>query len=137
LSRAKASAKGISRVPETKESNLVDSYHKSDMHEAMESSRSDEEHDSRLVSKYQIKMKEPQVAIDLNEFALVEEFPEFRVKVRTDKENMRELQKTVEHLKKEKAHVDQWSAKQQEKMNTIEKRKKQKSNIGNTLFFLF
>jgi hypothetical protein len=123
LSRAKASAKGISRVPETKESNLVDSDHISDMPEAMDSASSDEEHNSGLVSKYQIKMKEPQVAIDLNEPALAEEFPEFRVKVRTDKEKIRELQKTVEQLKKEKAHVEKWSAKKQEKMNTTEKRK--------------
>ena len=77
----------------------------------MDSANSDEEHGSGLVSKYQIKMKEPQVAIDLSESALAEEFPEFSVKVRTDKEKIRELQKTMEQLKKEKAHVDKWSSK--------------------------
>jgi hypothetical protein len=46
LSRAKASAKGISRVPENKESNLVDSNHISDMPEAMDSDSSNEEHNS-------------------------------------------------------------------------------------------
>ena len=58
-------------------------------------------------------MKEPQVAIDLNESTLAEEFPEFRVKVRIDKKTIRELQKTVELLNKEKAHVEKWSAKKQ------------------------
>jgi hypothetical protein len=106
LSRAKASAKGISRVPENKESNLVDSKHISDMPEAMNSASSDEEHSSGLASRYQIKLREPKVAIDLNEPAPAEEFPEFKVKVRTDKERIRELQKMVKQLKKEKAHVE-------------------------------
>jgi hypothetical protein len=57
LSRAKASTNGISRVPETKESNLVDLDHISNMPEVMDSASSDEEHTSGLVSKYQIKMK--------------------------------------------------------------------------------
>jgi hypothetical protein len=123
LSRAKESAKCISRVPKTKGSNLVDSDHILDIPESMDSASSDEENSSGLVSKYQIKMKEPQVAIDLNEPALVEEFPKFRGKVRTDKEKIRETQKTVEQFNKEKAHVELWSAKQQEKMNTTERRK--------------
>jgi hypothetical protein len=118
LSRAKASDKGISRVPETKESNLVDSDHISDMPEAMDSASAYEEHSLGLVSKYQIKMKEPQVAIDLNELALVEDFHKFRVKVKTDKEKIKEIQKEMEQFNKEKAHVELWNAKQQEKMNT-------------------
>jgi hypothetical protein len=40
-------------------------------------------------------LKEPKVAIDLNEPALVEEFPKFKVKVRTDKERIREIHKTL------------------------------------------
>jgi hypothetical protein len=67
LSRAKACAKGISRVPENKESNLVDSDHISYMLEAMDSSSSYEDHNSRLTYRYQIKLREPKVAIDLNE----------------------------------------------------------------------
>jgi hypothetical protein len=46
LSRAKASDIGISGVPENKENNLTDSYHISDMPEAMDSDSSDEEHNS-------------------------------------------------------------------------------------------
>jgi hypothetical protein len=49
----------------------------------------------------------------LNEPALAEEFPEFRVKVITDKEKIREIQKTVEQFNKEKDHVEIWSAKKQ------------------------
>jgi hypothetical protein len=134
LSRAKAFAKGISRVPETKESNIVDSEHISDMPEAMDLASSYEEHNSGLVSKYQIKMKEPQVSIDLNELALAEEFLEFRVKVITDKEKIRELHKTVEQFKKDKSHLEKWSAKQQEKLNTTERRKN-KNQIREILCF--
>jgi hypothetical protein len=43
LSRDKASAKGI---PKNKESNLIDSYHISDMRESMDSTSLDEEHNS-------------------------------------------------------------------------------------------
>jgi hypothetical protein len=110
LSRAKASVEGISRVPESTESHLVDSDHISDIPEAMDSSSSDEEHNSGLVSRYQIKLREPKANINLNEPAPTDEFPEFKVKVRTDKEKIRELQKVVKQLKKEKAHVEQWSA---------------------------
>jgi hypothetical protein len=51
----------------------------------------------------------------MNEPAPSDEFPEFKVKVRTDKENIRELQKMVKQLKKEKDHVEQWSVRKQER----------------------
>jgi len=57
FSRDKTSAKGISRVPENKESNLVDSYHISSMPEAMDSASLDEEHNLGLVSRYHIKLR--------------------------------------------------------------------------------
>ena len=76
----------------------------------MDSTSSDEENNSGLVSRYQIKLREPKVSIDLNDPVPSDEFPEFKVKVKTDKENIRELQKMVKQLKKEKAHVEQWSA---------------------------
>jgi hypothetical protein len=91
LSRAKASAEGISRVPESTEIHLVDSDHISDMPEAMDSASSDEEHNSGLVSRYQIKLREPKADINLNEPAPADEFPEFKVKIRSDKEKIREL----------------------------------------------
>jgi hypothetical protein len=53
-----------------------------------------------LVSRYQIKLREPKVSIDLNEPAHADEFPKFKVKFRTDKEKIRELQKMVKQLKK-------------------------------------
>jgi hypothetical protein len=102
LVKAKVIAKGISEIPENKKGHLVDSYHLSDMPEAMESTSSDEEHNSGLVSKYQVKSREPNIALNQNEPAPSKEFPEFRVKVRTDRERIKELQKTMRQLKKEK-----------------------------------
>ena len=61
----------------------------------MDSTSSDQENISGLASRYQVKLKEPKVSIDLNEPALAEEFPEFKVKVRIDKERIRELRKIV------------------------------------------
>jgi len=70
----------------------------------MDWASSDGENNLELVSRYQIKLREPKVSIDLNEFAPLDEFPEFKVEVITNKENIRELQKMVKQLKKEKAH---------------------------------
>jgi hypothetical protein len=125
LAKAKEIAKGISEIPENKKGYLVDSDHISDMPEAMDSTSSDEEHNSELVSKYQVKLREPKVAINLNEPAPFEEFPEFKVKVRTDRERIKELQKTVRQLKREKTHIEQWSARQQERIQGFKKKKKE------------
>jgi hypothetical protein len=91
LEKAKEIAKGISEIPENKKGYLVDLDHLSDMPEAMDSTSSDEEHNSGLVSKYQVKLREPKVSINLNEPAPSKEFPEFEVKVRTDRERIKEL----------------------------------------------
>jgi hypothetical protein len=125
LSRAEALAKGTSRISENKESSPVDSDHISDIPEAMDSTSSDDDHSSGLASRYQIKLREPKAAIDLNKPAPAEEFPEFKVKVRTDKEKIRELQRMVKQLKKEKAHVEQWSARQQERIQGFKKKKRE------------
>jgi hypothetical protein len=85
LSKAKAVAGGISGIPENKERNLVGSHHISYMPKAMDSTSSYEENSSGLASRYQVKLREPKVVIDLNEPAPAEEFPKFKVKVRTDK----------------------------------------------------
>jgi septal ring factor EnvC (AmiA/AmiB activator) len=95
------------------------------MPEAMDSASSDEEHNSGLVSRYQIKLREPKADINLNEPAPADEFPEFKVKIRSDKEKIRELRKVVKQLKKEKAHVEQWSARQQEKIQGFKKKKRE------------
>jgi hypothetical protein len=72
------------------------------MPEAMDSTSSDEEHSSGLVSRYQIKLREPKVAIDLNEPAPAEEFPEFKVKVRTDKERIKRTPEDGETVEERK-----------------------------------
>jgi hypothetical protein len=50
------------------------------MSKAMDSDSSDEEHNSGLVSRYNIKLREPKVAIDLNEPTTSYEFPESKLK---------------------------------------------------------
>ena len=57
--KAKEIAKGISEIPENKKGYLVDSDNISDMPEAMDSTSFDEEHSLELVSKYQVKLREP------------------------------------------------------------------------------
>jgi hypothetical protein len=52
---------------------------------------SDDDHSSGLASRYQIKLREPKASIDLNKPAPAEEFPEFKAKVISDKEKIREL----------------------------------------------
>jgi hypothetical protein len=61
----------------------------------MDSNSYDDDHSSELSSRYQIKLREPKVSIDLNKLAPAEEFPEFKVKVRSDKEKIKELMKMV------------------------------------------
>jgi hypothetical protein len=130
LAKAKEIAKGISDIPENKKGYLVDSYHISDMPEAMDSASYDEEHSSRLLSKYQVKSRELKVALNLNEPVPSEEFPEFKVKIRTNKERIKELQKIVRQLKKEKAHIEQWNSHQQERIQGFKKKKKSKGHCS-------
>jgi hypothetical protein len=107
LAKAKEMAKGISEFPEEKQDYLEDSDPLLDVPGALDSSSSEEEHSSELVSKYQIKAKEPSVSLDLNETVPSEECSGFRVKIRTDKEKIKEFQKTIKQLKKEKAQIEQ------------------------------
>jgi hypothetical protein len=74
LAKDKEIAKGINENPENKKDYLVDLDHISDVPEAMDSTSYDEEHSSRLVSKYQVKSKEPKVSLNMNEPAPFEEF---------------------------------------------------------------
>jgi hypothetical protein len=91
-------------------------------------STEDEDLSSRLSSKYVIKLRKPQAAIDLNLPAPVEEYPEFKVKARKEKDRVKELQSMINQLKKEKDLVEQWNAKQQEKIHYFKrKRKEQKA----------
>jgi hypothetical protein len=69
LAKAKKMAEGISEFPEEKQDYLVDSDYLPDVPGALDSSSSEEEHSSELISKYQVKAKEPSVALNLNETA--------------------------------------------------------------------
>ena len=62
-------AEGISEFPKEKQDYLVDSDNLPDVPGALDSSSSKEEHSSELVSKYQVKAKEPSVSLNLNETA--------------------------------------------------------------------
>jgi hypothetical protein len=95
----------------------------------MDSTSSYEEHSSGLVSRYQIKLREPKADINLNEPVPADEFPEFKVKFRTDNEKIKELRKVVKQLTKEKSRVEQWSARQQEKIQGFKKNKKEQKAL--------
>jgi hypothetical protein len=97
--------------------------------EAIDSTSSDEVLSLELVSKYQVKSKEARVALNLNEPAHFEECSGFKVKVRTDKEKIKEFQKTIRQLKKEKAHIEQWNACQQLRIQSFKKKKKDQSAL--------
>jgi hypothetical protein len=117
--------KGISETPEYKQGYFEDSYRISDVPKSIDSASSDEEHSLGLVSKYQVKEKEPKVALNLNEPAPFEECSGFRVKIRTDKERIKEFQKTIRQLKKETTQIEEWNACQQERIQGFKKRKKE------------
>ena len=118
-------AKGISEFPEEKQDYLEDSDYLPNVPGAMDSSSSEEEHSSELISKYQVKAKEPSVTLNLNETAPSEDCSGFRVEIRTDKKKIKEFQKTIKQLKKEKMQVEQWNARQQERIQSLKKKKKE------------
>jgi len=95
LAKAKEMAKGISEFPKEKQNYLEDSDYLPDVPGALDSLGSQEEHSSELISKYQVKDKEPSVTLNLNETAPSEEFSGFKVEIRTDKEKIKEFQKTI------------------------------------------
>jgi septal ring factor EnvC (AmiA/AmiB activator) len=118
-------AKGISEFHEETQDYMEDSDYLPDVPGAMDSSSSGEEHNSELISKYQVKAKEPSVTLNLNETAPSEDCSGFRVEIRTDKEKIKEFHKTIKQLKKEKMQVEQWNAHQQERIQSLKKKKKE------------
>jgi septal ring factor EnvC (AmiA/AmiB activator) len=122
-------AKGINEFPEEKQYYLEDSDYLPDVPGALDSSSSGEEHSSELISKYQVKSKEPSVTLNLNETAPSEDCSGFRVEIRTDKENIKEFQKTIKQLKKEKMQIEQWNARQQERIQILKKKKKEQREL--------
>jgi hypothetical protein len=132
--------KGTNVVYDDIDDLFAEPDHMQDLPETIDSdSTEDEDHSSGLSSKYMIKLRNPQAAIDLNLPAPVEEYPEFKVKARKEKDRVKELQSMINQLKNEKYFFEQWNSKQQENIQDEHNRKKkrQKSNTGNTLFFLF
>jgi hypothetical protein len=110
FAKSKEMAKGISETPQDKHDYLEDSDRIPDVPEAIDSTSFEEEHSLEVVSKYQVKAKEPRVSLNLNEPTPFEECSGFRVKIRTDKEKIKEFQKTIRKLKNEKAQIEQWNA---------------------------
>jgi hypothetical protein len=95
LAKAKEMAKGISEFHEETQDGIEDSYYLPDVPGAMDSSSSEEEHSSGLISKYQVKAKEPSVTLNLNETSPSKDCSGFRVEIRTNKEKIKEFQKTI------------------------------------------
>jgi septal ring factor EnvC (AmiA/AmiB activator) len=62
----------------------------------------------------------------LNETTPSEDCSGFRVEIRIDKEKIKELQKTIKQLKKEKMQIEQWNALQQERIQSLKKKKEQR-----------
>jgi hypothetical protein len=91
LEKSKEIAKGFSETPEDKQDYFEDSDCILYVTEAVDSTSSDEENISGLVSKYQVKEKEPKVSLNLNEPAPFEECLGFKVKIKTDKERIKEF----------------------------------------------
>jgi hypothetical protein len=83
--------KCISETPEDKHDYFEDSDRIPDVPEAIDSTSSKEKLSSELVSKYQVKAKEPRVSLNLIKPEPFEEFSGFRVKIRTDKEKIKEF----------------------------------------------
>jgi hypothetical protein len=76
-----------------------------------------------------IRLRKPQAAIDLNLPAPVEEYPKFKVKVRKEKDKVKELQSIAKQLKKEKALVEQWSVRHQEKIQDFKRKRKEQKTL--------
>jgi hypothetical protein len=92
-------------------------------------STEDEDISSGLSSKYVIKLRKPQAAIDLNLPAPIEEYPEFKVKARKEKDRVKELQSMIKQLNKDKYLVDQWNVEQQENIQDFKRKIKEQKAL--------
>ena len=128
-SKYEALFKGTGGVSDDKDCHFADPNQIPDLLEARDLDSYDDDHNSKLSSRYQIKLRKPQDVIDLNKPAPAEEFPEFKVKVRSDKDKIKELQKMVKPLNKEKAQVEKWSTIQQEKIHGFKKKRKEQKAL--------
>jgi len=82
-----------------------------------------------LSTKYEIKIRKPQDYIDLNIPTPVEEYPEFKVEARKEKDRVKEMQGIIRKLKKEKSFVEQWNEKQHEKIQEFKRKRKEKKAL--------
>jgi hypothetical protein len=129
-SKSESVFRGTGVVSDDKDDPFAEPDQIPDLPETRDSdSTEDEDHSSGLSSRYRIKLRKPQAAIDLNLPAPVEEYPEFKVKVRNEKDRIKELQGMVKQLKKEKALVEQWNARQQEKIQDFKKKRKEQKTL--------
>jgi hypothetical protein len=100
-SKAEAMFKGTGGVFDDKDYHSIYPDQIPNLQDARDSDSSDDDHSSELSSSYQIKLRKPRAAIDLNKPTPAEEFPAFKVKVGSDKDKIKDLQKMVKQLKKE------------------------------------
>ena len=99
---SKSVLKGTDVIYDDKDDIFVEPDQMQDLPETIDSdSTEDEDLSYGLSSKYVIKLRKPQAAIDLNLPAPVEEYLEFKVKARKEKDRVKELQSMIKQLKKE------------------------------------
>jgi hypothetical protein len=79
--------------------------------------------------KYEFRVKKPKFSIDLNRPALDEDYTEFRIEKRDEKDRVKELQTMIMKLKQEKWMIEQWNAKQQEKLQKLKKKNKDQQTL--------
>ena len=93
--------RGIGVVFDDKDDPFAEPYQIPNLPDTWDSdSIEDEDHSSGLSSRYIIKLRKPEATIDLNQPAPVEEYTEFKVKVRNEKDRIKDLQGMVKQLKK-------------------------------------
>jgi len=83
----------------------------------------------RLYSKYVIKLRKHQAFMDPNLPSPIEEYPEFKVEARKEKDRVPKLQSMIKKLKKEKDFVEQWNSKQQEKIQDFKRKRKEQKEL--------
>jgi len=122
--------KGIDAVNDERNDLFLELDQLQDLPKTKDSESTDEEDLSiGLSSKYVIKLRKPQALIDLNLHDPVEEYPEFKVEARKQKDRVKELQSMIKQLNKEKYFVEQWNSKQQEKIQDFKKKRKEKKAL--------
>jgi hypothetical protein len=66
--------------------------------------------------KYEFRVKKPKFSIDLNRHAPDEDYTKFKVEKGDEKDKVKELQTMIMTMKYKNWMIEQWNAKQQEKL---------------------